>query len=722
MNTGATRSVVSAVSLVGLLIMGIGSGSHAGRRAPSSAVAPSAGSVPPPGPATSLGKSSSTATSGDVSAQYIVNFKNERGLNNAVFHEMLAGTALSDIWTHALDGFVATLSPADVQRLKSNPDVVSVQPDKVIQTSVDQISPPWGLDRIDQQTLPLNGGYSYASSGLGVTAYILDSGINTSHIDFSGRIARGSYVDFTPLNPIPPNPFLPLETASFEDCNGHGTHVAGIVGGTTYGLAKDVSLVPVKVFRCNGSSTVSDVINGLDFVIADHAAHPGPAVANLSFGGTVSPALDAAVASAIASGITVVVAAGNDNADACLSSPADLTAAITVAASDILDNAAPFTNHGPCVDVFAPGVGILSAWIDSPTAANVQSGTSMAAPHVAGVVARMLELTPTATPDAIWTALSTASTAGALTVPVGDPNLLAFIAPPTIPSPAFAPTPPMAPRSVFARPLVGSTSLSWLPPFSDGRSAITGYTTSCSAVGQPTVTDALPVAVSPWLVSGLVNGVQYSCSVSAENAMGVGPLSPTKTVTPRTTPGAPDSTSVTPASRKALLTWTPPTDNGGAAIKGYVASCSDGLTPTIRKVPATKSTVSVSGLTNGTAYSCTVAARNVAGLGLVSVTLDVTPRTIPSAPLAASIVAGPASATITFFVPLTDGGAAITSYSARCVSTVAGAISPVSSTGGGSPMLIPGLSPGLRYLCNVVATNAAGNSRPTTAKSVTPTA
>ena len=718
MNIGAARSTIGAISLVGLLVVGVGSGSHAGHRVPSSGVAPRAVSVPKPGPATSLGRSSS-AGGADIASQYIVRFKNQRGLDNTVFDELLAGTALTNVWTNAMDGFVASLTTADVNRLDNDPDVVSVQPDEVVQTTVDQISPPWGLDRIDQQALPLNGGYSYTTSGVGVTAYIVDGGINTTHTDFSGRIARGSFVDFTPFNAVPPNPLLPIETADFEDCNGHGTHVAGIIGGTMHGVAKDVSLVPVKVFRCDRTTTVSNVITGLDWVIADHAVHPGPAVMNLSFGGVVSLALDTAVTNVIGAGVTVVVSAGNDNADACLKSPGHVDAVITVAASDILDHAASFTNHGPCVDLFAPGVGILSDWVGSPTAENVLNGTSMAAPHVAGVVARILEVTPNATPTAVWTTLNAGATVGALTVPIGDPNILVYSAPPTIPSPGFGPTPPGLPRSTFARALAGSVSLNWLPPFNDGRSAISGYTVSCSAPGQLTVTD--PAAVSPWIVSGLANGVQYSCTVMATNAIGDGAVSGARTATPRTIPDALTPPTAIPAARKVTLAWTPPANTGGAPIKGYIVSCSDGLTTKTRKAPATALSVNLAGLTNGIEYSCNVAARNVAGAGAASGPSLVTPRTVPGAPQLVAISPGPASATTTFAAPISDGGAVITSYTTTCTSTDAGAVSPVTSSGVGSPMLVPGLTPSTRYLCKVLAINAAGTSRPSGAKFVIPT-
>ena len=587
----------------------------------------------------------------------------------------------------------------------------------MVRAAVDQIGPPWGLDRIDQRNLPFNGGYSYTTVGSGVTAYVVDSGINTAHTDFAARIVRSAFVDFTGVPGASAS-----ETADIEDCNGHGTHVAGTLGGTVYGVAKDVSLVPVKVFQCDGTSNDSDIINGLDFVLSDHAAHPGPAVANLSLGGSLSPSLDTAVANVIAAGITVVVAAGNDNVDACTQSPANVTAAITVAASNIIDHAAAFTNRGSCVDIFAPGVSILSAWIGTSTpatAANVVSGTSMAAPHVAGVVARLLELTPTATPAEIWTALDTTATVGVLSVGAGDPNKLLYRLPPIVPSPSFFVTIPSAPRALVVRPLNESATLTWNMPARDGGSAILGYTTSCAAPGQSTVVNTL--TSSPWIVIGLTNGVEYSCIVLAENALGVGPASSAKTATPRTTPSAPDAPLIVTTNRRLNLTWSAPSNNGGAPIKGYVVSCTDGTTVKIKKTSPSTTTAGLMGLINGTQYSCTVAAKNAAGPGTESSATLATPRTVPSAPISLGASAAPSSATVTFTAAASDGGSAVTVYTTTCVSTAAGAATPVVAIGASSPMLVPGLTPAKRYTCKVQATNAVGSSRNSVGKNVTPT-
>ena len=255
------------------------------------------------------------------------------------------------------------------------------------------MSATWGIDRIDQTNLPLNKTYSYTSNGSGVKAYVIDTGINTTHVEFAGRIGKGA--NFVG------------DRRGVEDCNGHGTHVSGTIGGTTYGVAKAVTLIPVRVLNCQGSGTTTGVVNGIDWVAKNNS---GSAVANLSLGGGISTAIDAAINGLINKGVTVVVAAGNSGADACGSSPARVPAAITVGASDSSDKQASFSNYGSCVDLYAPGVGITSSWIKSTTATNSISGTSMASPHVAGVVARYLQANPTSSPASVAAALLNAAT------------------------------------------------------------------------------------------------------------------------------------------------------------------------------------------------------------------------------------------------------------------------------------------------------------------------
>jgi subtilisin family serine protease len=309
------------------------------------------------------------------------------------------GGSVDHVYTAALNGFALTLPTAAADRLSNIPGVVSVEQDRVVQATGSAAS--WGLDRVDQPKLPLDGSYSPKATGSNVTAYIIDTGIATGLSDFGGRATAG----------------FDAVTAggSAEDCNGHGTHVAGTVGGSAYGIAKGVHLVAVRVLDCSGSGSNSGVIAGIDWVTGNHGS--GPAVANMSLGGGASTALDTAVATSISSGVTYAVAAGNGNAmgvpqDACRSSPARVGSALTVGASDKSDAPAPFSNYGTCVDLFAPGVAITSDWYTGTP--NTISGTSMAAPHVAGVAALYLDGNPTATPSAVSKAVLALTTKDAV--------------------------------------------------------------------------------------------------------------------------------------------------------------------------------------------------------------------------------------------------------------------------------------------------------------------
>ncbi len=314
------------------------------------------------------------------------------------------------VMTHAINGFVATLTPAQAARLNVDPNVNSIEPDRVVGITATQANATWGLDRIDQASLPLNTQYVYNATGTGVTAYIIDTGILRTHVEFGSRVGVG----YSAVK----------DRYKTSDCNGHGTHVAGTVGGTTYGVAKGVTLIPVRVLNCRGSGTTSGVIAGINWVIENHAANV-PAVANMSLGGGASSSLDAAVANAVADGVTFVVAAGNSNADACAYSPARAPSAITVGATTSTDARASYSNYGSCLDIFAPGTAITSAWYTSTTATNTISGTSMAAPHVAGVAALLLETDTAATPATITSRLLAQATPGKVTNPgVGSPNLL----------------------------------------------------------------------------------------------------------------------------------------------------------------------------------------------------------------------------------------------------------------------------------------------------------
>jgi Subtilase family/Bacterial Ig domain/Peptidase inhibitor I9 len=318
--------------------------------------------------------------------------------------------AVTSVYQYALKGFAAELTADQAAALTNDPRVAYVEPDQVFHTLATQSPATWGLDRVDQRDLPLNNTYTYNQTGQGVQAYIIDTGIRASHQEFAGRIGNG----FTSVN----------DGNGTNDCHGHGTHVAGTVGGTTYGLAKQVTLHAVRVLSCSGSGSNAGVIAGVDWVTQNHGS---PAVANMSLGGGISTALDQAVANSISSGVSYAIAAGNSNANACNSSPARVASANTVGATTNTDARSSFSNFGTCVDIFAPGSNITSSWNTSDSATNTISGTSMATPHVAGALALYLQTNPGASPATATQALINNSTPNKVTNPgTGSPNRLLF--------------------------------------------------------------------------------------------------------------------------------------------------------------------------------------------------------------------------------------------------------------------------------------------------------
>ncbi|UCX06673.1 S8 family serine peptidase [Shewanella glacialimarina] len=316
----------------------------------------------------------------------------------------------------ALNGVLINANAKQIAELQNDPKIKYIEQDQmmsispVIEANSNQGNPTWGLDRIDQRDLPLDNNYHYDFDGSGVTAYVVDTGVLTSHNEFGGRASSGyDFID---------NDF------DATDCNGHGTHVAGTIGGSSYGVAKNVNIVGVRVLNCSGSGSNSGVISGINWV-KNNAS--GPSVANMSLGGGASQATDDAVNAAVAAGISFVVAAGNDNSNACNYSPARAANAVTVGSTTSSDSRSSFSNYGTCLDIYAPGSSITSAWYTSNSATNTISGTSMAAPHVAGVAAVYLNQTPTMTPAQVTSLLTTRGSGGKVSdAKTGSPNTLLF--------------------------------------------------------------------------------------------------------------------------------------------------------------------------------------------------------------------------------------------------------------------------------------------------------
>jgi subtilisin family serine protease len=320
------------------------------------------------------------------------------------------GGAIREVYGHALNGFAAEMSAEEALKLSEDPRVAFVEEDQIMEAVVTQTNPPWGLDRIGQRDLPLNATYSYTTTGSGVNVYIIDTGIRRTHTQFGGR----AFIGFDAIG----------DGQNTNDCHGHGTHVSGTVGGSTYGVAKAVRLFAVRVLGCSGSGSNSNVIAGVDWVKQNHIS---PAVANMSLGGGISTALDTAVRNSIASGVTYSIAAGNSNTNAANSSPARVTEAITVGSSTRTDARSWFSNFGSVVDIFAPGSGILSSYNTSNTATATLSGTSMAAPHVAGVAARILQSNPGASPATVRNQIVNTATLNRVSgIPAGTANRLLF--------------------------------------------------------------------------------------------------------------------------------------------------------------------------------------------------------------------------------------------------------------------------------------------------------
>jgi aqualysin 1 len=366
------------------------------------------------------------AASATIPGSYIVVFKPGVADAPGLARQLALGNGgtLRFTYTAALKGFAADLPEQALQALRRNPNVESIEADQRVELYGEGSQPappaPWGLNRIDQRKLPMDASYSWGTTGKGVNVYILDTGIRTTHVEFEGR-AVGAYSSVK-------------GKSSTDDCHGHGTHVAGTVAGKTYGVAKDAKLYAVRVLDCDGTGAYSGVIAGIDWVTRNRQL---PAVANMSLGGGKSQVLNDALAASVRAGVTYAVAAGNSSYDACRYSPASAPEALTVGATTRGDEQAFYSNWGTCVDLYAPGDSITSAWNTSDDASAIKRGTSMASPHVAGAAALYLENHLLDSPATVASALAAAATQGQITrLGTGSPNLLVFTGDPATPQPS----------------------------------------------------------------------------------------------------------------------------------------------------------------------------------------------------------------------------------------------------------------------------------------------
>jgi len=458
-----------------------------------------------------------SAAQDDSEGTYIIVLKSANDIDGKEKQIAQMGGRTEKRFTHAINGLSVKIKHKDADQLRTEPNVLSVELDQpMFALDTQTPTPSWGLDRTDQRALPLSNSFTASAYGAGVDVYVVDTGVSTTHTDFSGRLRSG----FSAIN----------DGRGSNDCNGHGTHVAGTAAGTTYGVAKAASIIPVRVLDCAGSGSNTGVIAGLDWIIANHSAGVA-AVANMSLGGGASLALDTAVQNAINDGVVMAVAAGNSNANACNYSPARAANAITVGATERTDVRASYSNFGSCLDIFAPGTSITSAWINSSTAINTISGTSMASPHVAGVAAALLSANPTLSPADISSMLRSSATPNVVsTAGTGSPNYLLYLDP----AGGVIVTPPPVVVTAPATPVIGtavalarkSASVSWTAP-NNGGSAITSYSVYAYRSGGSTASLAQTVSGNSTSAtfSGLVIGSTYVFRVLATNSVGSSSLS-----------------------------------------------------------------------------------------------------------------------------------------------------------------------------------------------------
>jgi len=645
-----------------------------------------------------------TATSGAFAAQprdtYIVT--TSKAAFASVDKEIGRVGGLTQKRWSGVHGYSARLTATEAAALAKTAGVTSVSLDGVAHAlSTQAPTPAWGLDRTDQSALPLDNSFSYPdTSGVGVRVYIVDTGVQGDNPDFAGRMAPGIDEVTTNGNPA-------------VDCEGHGTHVAGTAAGSVYGIAKFATIVPVRVLDCTGSGSYAGIIAGLDWIATNNPVGT-PAVVSMSLGGSFSSALNSAIAALSAKNIVSVVAAGNSNVNACLSSPSSEPTAITVGASDTNDARASFSNFGNCVDMFAPGVNIVSDLNSAAGGTQTLSGTSMATPHVTGAVAQYLSLNPTATTSQVTSAIIGGAVAGKVTnslTPNGNYLLnTTFIN--NLANPATAaPTEPTA----LATGAVTSSSvaLSWSAPANTNNNPATSYLVEYKPTSGSVWSSVTTVATAA-TITGLSALTSFDFRVSSVNV--ISSSSPTSSVTATTlgtVPGAPTSLSASQIGATSItLNWVAPTNTGGSPITGYKVEYKRSNVNTYTVATASASPYQISGLTSGSAYNFRVSATNVTGTSVTTSVLNASTTTVPVAPtaprsLATATVYGNALA-LRWNAPSTPG-ATLTGYVVQ--QNIAATWTTIATVSGTTTnYVVTGLTPSTSYQFQVIANNIVGPS------------